>query len=68
MACAAAQFSNDNAFGKLLFKTVNLCDRNLTGLEQPLKSILGSHKSIWRVKVEKIIFNWFNDTLTQSFF
>lgn len=67
MANAASEFCSDNAYGKLLFKVVNSFDRHSPGLEQPLKRILGTHKSIWKIKVEKIVFSWFNDSLTQSF-
>ncbi|XP_050294082.1 uncharacterized protein LOC126734473 [Anthonomus grandis grandis] len=67
MAFYAMDFCTDNSYGKLLYKLVNLMDKNLTSLEQPLKRILGTHKSIWKMKIEKTIVSWFNETLTQSF-
>ncbi|XP_066255988.1 uncharacterized protein [Euwallacea similis] len=67
MASSSAAFSTDNTYGKLLFKVVKLFDRSMSGLEQPLKHILGSHNSIWKRKVEKSVSSWFNDSLTQSF-
>ncbi|CAG9768494.1 unnamed protein product [Ceutorhynchus assimilis] len=67
MASVATEFTMDNSYGKLLFKIINLLDRNVSGLEQPLRRILGCHRSIWRIKVEKVTLSWFNDTLTQSF-
>ncbi|XP_066148445.1 uncharacterized protein [Euwallacea fornicatus] len=67
MASSSAAFSTDNTYGKLLFKVVKLFDKPMSGLEQPLKHILGSHESIWKRKVEKSVSSWFNDSLTQSF-
>ncbi|KAH1014747.1 hypothetical protein HUJ05_012579 [Dendroctonus ponderosae] len=69
MASAVADFTSDNAYGKLLFKAINLLERHSNSLEQPIKRILGSHKSIWKIKIEKLVGCWFNqnDTLTQSF-
>lgn len=67
MASAVADFTSDNAYGKLLFKAISLLERQSTSLEQPIKRILGSHKSIWKIKIEKLVGSWFNDTLTQSF-
>jgi len=67
MSNAATEFSSDNTYGRLLFNVVNQLEKDMSRVEQPLKHILGVHTSIWKMKVEKVVGTWLNDTLTQSF-
>lgn len=67
MSNAVTEFISDNSYGKLLFNVVTLLERNISKLEQPLKHILGIHRSIWKIKLQKAISMWSDDSLTQSF-
>ncbi|XP_060524492.1 uncharacterized protein LOC132700916 [Cylas formicarius] len=67
MSNAATDYSRDKSFGKLLFSVVRLLDKDVIRLEQPLKHILGTHRSIWKTKVDKIVISIFEESLTQSF-
>lgn len=69
MLSAADDYCTDKMFGKLLLNTIEYLGTNLMLLEQPLKQIIASHKSIWKAKLDKTFDHCLDDSMmfTQSF-
>ncbi|KAJ8984308.1 hypothetical protein NQ317_012279 [Molorchus minor] len=65
---ASGSFINDKSFGKFLVKVVTLLGKNVTSVEQPLRHIIGSHKSIWKSKIQKTFDDCLQDcSFSQTF-
>ncbi|KAJ8926995.1 hypothetical protein NQ314_020556 [Rhamnusium bicolor] len=69
MSNATNNFNSDKSFGKLLMSVIKFLGKNCALLEQPLKHIIGTHRSIWKAKLQKIFEDCLQDSsvLTQSF-
>ncbi|XP_018576677.1 uncharacterized protein LOC108915189 isoform X2 [Anoplophora glabripennis] len=60
--------NTDKSFGKFLMNLMILLGNNLLSFEQPLKHLIGSHRSIWKAKLQKKIDDCLqeNSILSQS--
>nr|CAH7714452.1 unnamed protein product [Callosobruchus chinensis] len=69
MSTSASNYSQDKNFGKLFTIIIKYLGKNVTLLEQPLKHIVNSHRSIWKTKMQKTLDNSLQENLilTQSF-
>lgn len=55
MATKPEEFSHDKMFGKLLVAVIQFLGRYVLQVEQPLKFIIEKHKSVWKIKAEKLL-------------
>ncbi|VEN35472.1 unnamed protein product [Callosobruchus maculatus] len=69
MSTSASNYSQDKNFGKLFTIIIKYLGKNVTSLEQPLRHIVNSHRSIWKTKMQKLLNDSIQDNLilTQSF-
>nr|CAI5854781.1 unnamed protein product [Callosobruchus analis] len=69
MSISASNHIQDKNFGRLFTIIIKYLGKNVILLEQPLKHIVNSHRSIWKTKMQKTLNDSIQDNLilTQSF-
>lgn len=67
VATKSSEFCNDKTFGKLIFTITQFLGRYVLQVERPLKSIIEKHKSVWKIKTEKLFNTYYEcSQLSQS--
>lgn len=55
LSISSDKYHSEKAFGKLVINVLKRTGKNIHLLEQPLRHIISTHKTIWRLKIQKIV-------------
>ncbi|XP_056633841.1 uncharacterized protein LOC130443295 [Diorhabda sublineata] len=66
MSKSADSFATNKIFGKFLLKLIQLLGKQVVLLEKPMNHIIGIHRSIWKVKIQKTYDEFIQDSLLMS--
>ncbi|XP_028132619.1 uncharacterized protein LOC114328068 isoform X2 [Diabrotica virgifera virgifera] len=66
MSKSADKHSTNKNFGKFLLKIIQLVGKNISTFEKPLNHIIGTHRSIWKGKIQKTYDELLQDSFLMS--